>query len=224
MAPSPQHCWGCARSDSLLCAGDCVLTHLCRCLWAGCTPLCVQVDVHVCGGACVYLHMCTRGCDVGRCMCSCAFWGLHGSVCVCTPCHGCVHLEKSQGRQSLGILGSGLCLGGLSPTSCSSPAQEQPLLHEWGSVSSIPQHPLSPAACTPSDAAPAPMLPSWSTPGAWGMQGQLWGHFSRTAAPVTCVCPVASLGLCQLILSACLGVAFQGGADPAWCQTCPVPS
>lgn len=31
------------------------------------------------------LHMCTSGCGVGRCLCMCAFLGVHGSVCVYTP-------------------------------------------------------------------------------------------------------------------------------------------
>lgn len=232
MAPVPQHCWGYERSDPhLLCAGVCILTHPCRCLWGVCTRLCLQVFMAV---------------DVPACICTCAqvvvvwvdayacvhFGGAWLCVCVHTHAVG-VHTWRSpRADRTQGYSVLGCACGGLSPTSCCSLAQKQPLLHEWGSVSSTPQHPLGPTGCTPSDAAPASVFSDWSTPGIWGMQGQVWGHSSRTSAPVTCVGPVAPLGLCQLILSglgitipaACLGVAFQGGAAPAWCQPRPAPS
>lgn len=165
MALSPQHCWGYARSDP---------PPLCRCL---CSYTSVQVSAgcaHACVCRCMYMFL-----DVPAGICTCAqvivMWadacahvhfGGCMALCVCThPCRGCAHLEKSQGRQSSGVLSSGLCLWGLSLTGCSSPAQKQPLLHEWGSVSSTPWHSLGPTGCTPSDAAPAPMFPGWSTPG-----------------------------------------------------------
>lgn len=116
-----------------LCAGvcgECAHVCVCRCMYMfvdvpACVCTCAQVVV-MWVDACAYMHF-------GGCM----------ALCVCThPCRGCAHLEKSQGRENSGVLSSGLYLWRHSPTSCSSPAQKQPLLHEWAQCPPLPDIPL----------------------------------------------------------------------------------
>lgn len=117
-----------------------VTSFLCAGVWFLHIPAGVSgAYAHVCVCRCMYMFV-----EVPACVCTCAqvvvMWvdarahvhfGGCMALCVCThPCRGCAHLEESQHRQSSGVLSVGLCLWGLSPTSCSSPTQKQPLLHD----------------------------------------------------------------------------------------------
>lgn len=221
----------------LVCAGVCVLQV--------CMHTCV--DVHVCIHSCVHQWLCCRYMCVHRCR-----LGVHTSVCV-HACAVGVHTWRSpRVARTWGFPALGCARGGLGPIGCSSPQQKQPPLpgtrQEWGSACTTPQHLLG--SCwllrpCPQARAPQGLGDTGTGLGMFSQDGCFcvvpWSTVASGASGLcdcswplgTCVGLVAPLGPPQLVLSgpdipvpvaAPLRVAFCGGAGPAWCQPCPVPS
>lgn len=178
-----QCCQGCARMDPP--------QRVCSCVWVS---LGVSVHMLVCAGVHVFAGACARVCGCA-CVCTrvhkwlwcrymrvhmCIFGGAH--LYACAPVLWGAHLEKTQGSWSSGVSSPGLCPWGLGSTGGSSPSRSSRFSPGTGQrlACAAPQHLLIPAGCALSSAAAAPVSPGRSTP---RVQGQVWGHSSRTGAP-----------------------------------------